>query len=458
MYITGTNVGFIRLGVIATVIGLVVSSKNSINLTHFLLDNYPEYPIRPVMNESTPIVVYHRMTPIQLIDMVSLICFALWHNQTWTDEYLTWDPDDFGGIKEIQIHISKIWQPDVVLFSSTGELFNRHFDTDAIVSYDGKVVSLQFSVVQSTCSIDATFFPFDEQNCQMKFASWSYHGGYIDIIPSNKSNIDRFISNGEWTIEKMEVKRNVAHYVCCDEPFPDVTYTLHFKRRSNFYVINIILPSFLASIMMCVGFYLPSDSGERITLCVTSILSQIVFLTIVSAYMPPTADIIPHIQMYLFCLISMGVASAFLISSSLNMHFRNPGCRKVPVGLKIFAFNFLSRIGCTRPRVSPKQGERQSSAYSNHVEVADNGNINNHKMVYEPTVESMSLPSTQNTNANKNDREEQHRRVCEWREVARILDRAYLSIYLFALIVMTAVFIFYLPVMAMDSHSKEDTY
>ncbi|XP_006814005.1 neuronal acetylcholine receptor subunit alpha-7-like [Saccoglossus kowalevskii] len=291
----------IKLGVIAAVIGLVVSSKNSINLTHFLLDNYPEYPIRPVMNESTPIVVYHRMTPIQLIDLDEqnqVMTFKCWLGQTWTDEYLTWDPDDFGGIKEIQIHISKIWQPDMVLFTSISELFIRNFDTDTIVSYDGTVVALQFSVVQSTCTIDATFFPYDEQNCQMKFASWSYHGGYMDVLPSNESNIDRFVVNGEWLLTHMNVKRDTVNYVCCDEPFPDVTYTLHFKRRSHSYVMNIIFPSFLASILISVGFYLPSDSGERVTLCVTSILTQFVYLTIVSSYMPPTAENIPHISKY----------------------------------------------------------------------------------------------------------------------------------------------------------------
>ena len=28
----------------------------------------------------------------------------------------------------------------------------------------------------STCKIDITWFPFDDQNCEMKFGSWTYNG------------------------------------------------------------------------------------------------------------------------------------------------------------------------------------------------------------------------------------------------------------------------------------------
>ena len=28
----------------------------------------------------------------------------------------------------------------------------------------------------SSCPIDITWFPFDDQNCEMKFGSWSYNG------------------------------------------------------------------------------------------------------------------------------------------------------------------------------------------------------------------------------------------------------------------------------------------
>ena len=30
---------------------------------------------------------------------------------------LAWDPDQFGGVHEIRIPVSKIWKPDIVLYN-----------------------------------------------------------------------------------------------------------------------------------------------------------------------------------------------------------------------------------------------------------------------------------------------------------------------------------------------------
>ncbi|XP_070542411.1 neuronal acetylcholine receptor subunit alpha-9-I-like [Ptychodera flava] len=258
-----------QIVLLTIVFGQVTASKYGAELVRDLLEQYPKY-IRPVKNESTAVMVKHRLTPIQMIDMDEknqIITIKCWLSQKWIDEYLSWDPSYYGGMMQIQIPISEIWQPDITLFGSVTEEFVRHYDTDAIVEYNGLVTSLQPFVIRATCAIDATFFPFDEQECKLKFASWSYDIKYIDMERDNASNTDRFIPNGEWELVGMPIRRNVAMYVCCPDPFPDVTYVIHLRRRSLFYVFNIIFPSFLACLLVAVGFYLPSDSGERITLC-----------------------------------------------------------------------------------------------------------------------------------------------------------------------------------------------
>ena len=37
--------------------------------------------------------------------------------QYWTDEHLTWNPDDFGGLKVIRIFANRIWIPDLILYN-----------------------------------------------------------------------------------------------------------------------------------------------------------------------------------------------------------------------------------------------------------------------------------------------------------------------------------------------------
>ena len=48
------------------------------------------------------------------------------------------------------------------------------WDIQGNLSQTKQKLSWLFS--QSTCLIDITWFPFDDQNCEMKFGSWTYNG------------------------------------------------------------------------------------------------------------------------------------------------------------------------------------------------------------------------------------------------------------------------------------------
>jgi len=41
------------------------------------------------------------------------------------------------------------------------------------------------------------------------------------------------------------------------------------------------------------GFYVPSDSGEKVSMGITTLLSMTVFLMLVAENMPPTSDVLP---------------------------------------------------------------------------------------------------------------------------------------------------------------------
>lgn len=55
----------------------------------------------------------------------------------------------------------------------------------------------------------------------------------------------KFVSNGEWQLIAFPAKRNVIYYVCCPEPYPDVTFTLQIQRLALFYYMNLIIPCLL---------------------------------------------------------------------------------------------------------------------------------------------------------------------------------------------------------------------
>ena len=60
--------------------------------------------------------------------------------------------------------------------------------------------------------------------------------------------------------------RNEKFYTCCDEPYLDITFNITMRRKTLFYTVNLIIPCMGISFLTVLVFYLPSDSGEKVTL------------------------------------------------------------------------------------------------------------------------------------------------------------------------------------------------
>lgn len=61
------------------------------------------------------------------------------------------------------------------------------------------------------------------------------------------------------------MSRNERFYTCCDEPYLDITFNITMRRKTLFYTVNIIIPCMGISFLTVLTFYLPSDSGEKVT-------------------------------------------------------------------------------------------------------------------------------------------------------------------------------------------------
>jgi len=50
-----------------------------------------------------------------------------------------------------------------------------------------------------------------------------------------------------------QVTRNSVVYNCCNEPFPDVMFYFHLRRRVKYYFMNIIIPCIILSFLCLAG-------------------------------------------------------------------------------------------------------------------------------------------------------------------------------------------------------------
>ncbi|XP_046581855.1 neuronal acetylcholine receptor subunit alpha-7-like [Haliotis rubra] len=273
-----------------------------------------------------------------------------WLNQMWLDYGLRWDPDKYGGIKVIRLPHDSVWRPDVLLYNNADvSSFFSSISSNVIVNNEGNVTWLSMVIFKSSCSINVRYFPFDEQNCSLLFSSWTYDGLQLDLVMNSPhGDTSNYIHNSEWLLVKLLVKRNVQYYSCCDEPYPDITYYIHIRRRPLFYIFNMILPCILITLVALLGFYIPSDSGEKVTMGITTLLSMTVFMMLVTENMPPTSDVLPLIGIYYGMTIFIVSFATGMTVFTLNIHHKGTRGREVPSVIRKIAFSCLAKMFCIK--------------------------------------------------------------------------------------------------------------
>jgi nicotinic acetylcholine receptor, invertebrate len=123
--------------------------------------------------------------------------------------------------------------------------------------------------------MNVEYFPYDEQSCFMKFGSWTYNGNQVDLkhldqVPGSNLvpigvDLSEFYLSVEWDVLEVPATRNEEYYPGYDEPFSDITFKLTMRRKTLFYTVNLIIPIVGITFMTVLVFYLPSDSGEKVS-------------------------------------------------------------------------------------------------------------------------------------------------------------------------------------------------
>ncbi|XP_017371207.1 neuronal acetylcholine receptor subunit alpha-4 [Cebus imitator] len=303
---------------------------------------------RPVANISDVVLVRFGLSIAQLIDVDEknqMMTTNVWVKQEWHDYKLRWDPADYENVTSIRIPSELIWRPDIVLYNNADGDFAVTHLTKAHLFHDGRVQWTPPAIYKSSCSIDVTFFPFDQQNCTMKFGSWTYDKAKIDLV-SMHSRVDQldFWESGEWVIVDAVGTYNTRKYECCAEVYPDITYAFIIRRLPLFYTVNLIIPCLLISCLTVLVFYLPSECGEKVTLCISVLLSLTVFLLLITEIIPSTSLVIPLIGEYLLFTMIFVTLSIVITVFVLNVHHRSPRTHTMPAWVRRVFLDIVPRL------------------------------------------------------------------------------------------------------------------
>lgn len=294
-----------------------------------------------------------------------VVTCSVWLKHEWYDQRLSWDPKEFGNVKMIHIPSDDLWRPDIVLYNNAdGDFVITMTATKATVYYDGRISWEPPAIYKYSCEIDVEYFPFDEQNCRMKLGSWTYDGNEVDLLhfchEQGINNSDGDVTNlmgidlkgyqqsVEWDILAVTAVRKVKKYPCCPEPYPDITFYIRLRRKPLFYTLNLIAPCVSISMLTVLVFYLPSVSGEKITLSISVLLALTVFFLLLSDIIPPTSLVMPLIGKYLMFTMLMVTASLFLTICVLNINYRKPTTHVMSDWVRYYLLERLPPYLCMR--------------------------------------------------------------------------------------------------------------
>ncbi|KAF7635501.1 hypothetical protein Mgra_00005040 [Meloidogyne graminicola] len=344
--------------------------------------------LRPVFDERTvtEVAVQLYFKQIQKVkENDQIITVYCWLEEVyWNDEFLRWDPSNFGGIKQLHIPAEMIWRPDLLVYNNANmNIHESEMMTNALVQNDGRVSLFRAVITGISCHLNLHRFPFDQQICYLMLASWSYDGSQVMVHPAsndqnneyselNKNNniqinlsssssshhhhqqstftglnnnyfmksasLTHYIPNMEWRLIDFKTRSNLKWYDCCPNPYPDICYYFSIKRNPSYYLFTLIMPSALITTITVVGFFTTHSSTgentEKVSLGVTSLLSLALILMMVSDKLPATSDTVPVLGQYYIGLICIQFTATYITTWTLHLQTSGNSGRALPRRLR----------------------------------------------------------------------------------------------------------------------------
>ena len=147
-------------------------------------------------------------------------------------------------------------------------------------------------MIHTSCELDLSNFPLDGQKCIVELSNWAYTAKQIMLQESSsKVDLGRYKGSGLWNISESSVWKKLDLFE--GKLYQSIIYEFQLQRKSKYFLFNLFVPCLLLSIVALMMFYVPPESGEKISLGVTVLLSFSVFQFVILERMPETSDYIP---------------------------------------------------------------------------------------------------------------------------------------------------------------------
>ncbi|XP_063729099.1 neuronal acetylcholine receptor subunit alpha-3-like [Symsagittifera roscoffensis] len=317
-----------------------------------LFENYRRF-VKPRDNQTHPVDVKYSAVVQQLVDVeveTQRVTLVFWMSMMWYDDFLKWDPVQFKDLRTIFVNPNRIWVPDIVIANRQDKnpIIEDVTQILAAVTYNGMVSWFKPMSVSVQCEMNTRNFPWDTQTCMFAIGSFNHFDRDIKISMGAISTGVNLIEHPEWSLvgttprnKWIPIHDHVTNQV---QQKNGIYFEVYFARKPRFYVIIIVVPTILISLVSMFVFLLPNSSSEKITFSMSMMLSFYINLLTVANNIPNTSKHYPYIGYYYLMCIFLIASSLFQTALTLTMHFKYSDTSRAPLWLRTCVFRTMQLI------------------------------------------------------------------------------------------------------------------
>lgn len=283
----------------------------------------------PSLDQSKPLDIslrFYLVTISRFVEAEETIVVVGAVEMIWTDGGISWNPASYGNKQSIPLSNNNIWTPSLTLLNSVDTLAPIDGDTKFNVNImsNGTISSIVGGVLSAKCTTDISKFPFDSQTCILDFTTWNIFSSDItlSLVPDSPVDLGFYGRNPDWALQSCSARASTLG------SYPEYKVTLTIKREPLYYSMMVVCPTILFGLLNPLVFLLPVESGERIGLSMTILLSYAIFLTLVSDVIPATSNPMCLMVILMIATIIVSGIIVFLAIENSALYHRDESRKK----------------------------------------------------------------------------------------------------------------------------------
>ncbi|KAL4233409.1 hypothetical protein ACF0H5_008090 [Mactra antiquata] len=317
--------------------------------------------LRPVINQYDPITVnmsFNLLSIQEVNEVQQTITLNAYMELIWIDETMTWNPADYGGTGQFMADSGRFWTPSIVLANTNDKIeIIGSSSTKMRFIHNGAAYYYPGIVLTVTCRLDIRFYPWDRHACSIQFSPWGYLPEEYHLQNlSDKVDVPFYYPNGAWNL--------VGSYIEIIT-VPQVTtfyqITIFIERQATYVIVNVILPVIVLSLLNLMIYFIPTESGERISFSITLLLAVAVFLTIVADNLPKSSTPMALFSYYLLTVLVTSNCITLSIIFSLRLFHRD---ESEPVGSYWQCIVRVMKCQCRSKKRNRRKYKQRKQSYS----------------------------------------------------------------------------------------------